>query len=149
MIIAAHSISWRHQKKRRNKPNLFFMKRIILIALLGSLAIVLFDIFSSFASLNFNIPYSLFSVGSFLIYACVGFFGAKYGNLWKAALAAGIVGFTESTVGWYISWLIGPGRFEIEISQAVFVFTIIVIVIFAVVTAALLGLIGGLLSRWF
>lgn len=119
------------------------MKRIIPIVLIGSLVVILFDILASFASINFQINYGIFSIGSCLIDAGAGFFAAKRNGLAWAVLAAGILGLVDSTLGWYISWIIGPGRPEVEID----LLTIFMTVVFVTITSSIFGLIGGLFGR--
>ncbi len=120
------------------------MKKTALVVLIGAITVILFDTVASLASRNFQLNYGLFSVGSFLIYACVGFFGAKYGSLTLATVAAALIGLIDSTLGWYISWVIGPGRIEIETTSI----SILIAIIFVVITASLFGFIGGLLNHW-
>lgn len=119
------------------------MKRIIPVVLIGSLIVILFDTLASFASINFQIHYGIFSIGSCLIDAGVGFFAAKRNGLAWAVLAAGIVGLVDSTLGWYISWIIGPGRPEVEINFLIILMTIV----FVTIEASIFGLIGGFLGR--
>lgn len=121
------------------------MKHSVQVGSIGAFAAILFDILAAFASLNFNINYVWFSFGSFLIYTIVGFFGAKYNGVGIAILLAGFAGFIDSTLGWYISWIIGPGKSEIELNFLSIFITIILVTI----TASLFGLIGSWLSRWF
>lgn len=121
------------------------MKQLISVVLSGALAVILFDTLASFISRKFQISYGLFSIGSFFIYICVGFFGAKYGDLMRAVIIAGIIGVIDSTIGWYISWIIGPGQTNIELT----VVNIASIIIFVTITALLFGLVGALFSRWF
>jgi hypothetical protein len=120
------------------------MKQLILVVLMGAFIVILFDTFASIASASFQLDYSLFSVGSFLIYAVIGYGGAKSGNLTMAVLAAAIVGLIDSTLGWYVSWIIGPGRSAIELDLIALGITII----FVIIIASLIGFLGGLLSRW-
>ena len=120
------------------------MKQLILIVLIGALTVILFDTLASFVSRSFQIRYELFSIVSFLIYSCIGFFSGRHNSLTSSALAAGVVGLADSTLGWYISWIVGPGRIEGEMNSA----TISIMVVFVMVTASILGLLGGLMSRW-
>jgi hypothetical protein len=73
-------------------------------------AVVLLDVIVSFASKYLGVPYTLASVGSFLIYGITGYFVGRISSPLEAALVGAIVGLSESTVGWYLSWVIGPGR---------------------------------------
>jgi hypothetical protein len=50
------------------------------------------------------------TVGSWLIYAGVAFAAAQRASLPTAVVDTMLVAFVEATLGWRISWLIGPGR---------------------------------------
>jgi hypothetical protein len=118
------------------------MKRFSICLLISCLSILAFDIIASFVSLIFQIEYTLFSLGSTIICIGIGFFGEKYGNLVLAVLSTTIAGIVDSTLGWYISWIIGPGRMEGEL-DLIIVFSTIVFVVFI---SSIFGLIGGLIS---
>ena len=78
--------------------------------LLGALAVVVFDAIGSYASVRFGFAYTKLSPGSSLIYGTVGFAVGRTGPLHTGAIAAAIVAAIEATVGWAISWYLGPGR---------------------------------------
>lgn len=118
------------------------MKSYSMFLLTAFAVILAFDALASFISQTFQINYGLFSIGSILIYIGIGFFGRKYGNLSLGIISAAITGLIEATLGWYISWVIGPGRIEGEFDWLI-VFSGIII---NVLTASLFGLIGGLVS---
>ena len=71
---------------------------------------ILFDVVASFASKYLGVPYVLASLGSLLIYGITGYFTGRVASPSHAAMAGAVVGLSESTVGWYVSWIIGPGR---------------------------------------
>ena len=119
------------------------MKRIILTILLSSLLVITFDTLASLASLHLQIDYSLFRFGSFFIYIYIGFYFAGYGSLLWSAVGAGIAALVDSTIGWYISWVIGPGNPGFDLT-ATDIFTAIISVILA---AMCLGFLGGLFNR--
>ena len=78
--------------------------------LLGALAVVVFDALGSYASVRFGFAYTKLSPGSSIIYGIVGFSAGRTGALHTGAIAAAIVAAIEATVGWAISWYVGPGR---------------------------------------
>ena len=119
------------------------MKHFILIILIGAFAVVAFDTVGSLASRNFGFGYQWLTMGSFLIYAGVGFAASKYNGLLFAPLAGGITSLVDSTLGWYISWVIGPGRPAMEMDSTAIIST----VIFVTLTGAVVGFIGGLVGR--
>jgi len=119
------------------------MKPFILIILIGAFAVVAFDTVGSLASRNFGFGYQWLIIGSFLIYAGVGFAASKYNSLMFAPLAGGITSLVDSTLGWYVSWIIGPGRPAMEMDSTAIVST----VVFVTLTGVIVGFIGGLIGR--
>lgn len=72
---------------------------------------IVFDVVASVASRVFSFPYMKASIGSFAIYFAVGYFAARatdQSRVWVALLADVFVGFTDGTIGWAVSFLIGP-----------------------------------------
>lgn len=63
---------------------------------------------------------------------------------WFYGLATGaVMGLVDSTIGWAISWTIGPGKPETEMNAA----TIGVTIVFVIIFAGMVGMFGGLLSN--
>lgn len=118
------------------------MKEVIKIIVLGAIVVVTYDTVTALVSQSSNISYGLFSIGSFLIYLIFGFLVARKSR-WFAGIVAGtVLGLVDSTLGWAISWNLGPGKPEFEMN-AIFVAATIVSV---VVLASIFGLMGGALS---
>ena len=122
---------------------------ILKIILTGCIVILAYDTVGSLASVVWDFPYSSLTMGSFLIYGIFGFVGTRYVNIKNGILAAGIVGLVEATIGWAISWIIGPGQPQISFGA----FTIVITVIVVTITAVIIGLLGSgvaiLFSRLF
>lgn len=105
---------------------------------LGVLAVLAFDTVASFGSVSFNFPYEYAIVGSVLIYGAVGYFSFRHAGLSSAVGAALLVEVVDATLGWYISWEIGPGALPAEqTTAAVIVATICFVFIFAAVCAVI------------
>lgn len=121
------------------------MSFFTIVLLIGILSVITFDTIGSLTSRRFGFNYSYLTVGSLLIYAIVGFFASKYNGLGFAPLASGIIGLVDSTLGWYISWIIGPGRPPLEIDSNYIIKAISLVIILSTVT----GFIGGLLANSF
>ena len=118
------------------------MLKLLYIALIGILIVIFYDLAGSFLSRSFGFDYSWLMFGYLVIYAFVGFLGSRESVL-GASVAAALVGFADATLGWYISWFIGPPtKFE-EIT----IFTIASIVPFVTVLAGVTGLMGAIGSR--
>ena len=118
------------------------MRDVIKITLVGSLAVLLLDTVASFLAVWLDTNYGWFSFASFLLYIIFGYLGARRSRWFVGAIVAMCMAVVESTIGWAISWQIGPGKQTEEFGPAVIVVTIV----FVVVTAGILGLIGGALS---
>ena len=116
------------------------------VVVIGSVAILAFDIVASFASRLTGFPYIYASVGSWLLYAGVGYFAAKAtGLVGRAALAAGMVGFVESTLGWGLSRVIGaapPPSPDLPLVVTLAVTSVLVVVI-----ASAIGAVGGVVGK--
>jgi hypothetical protein len=115
---------------------------------LGSAAVVVFDILASLASRQFGFAYARASFGSYLIYLAIGFFAARASAsnaIGVAALAAGIAGVVDASAGWAISWALGPGRLPdgIQMTAALW----IGIALFVVGVASAVGAVGGIAGR--
>lgn len=76
----------------------------------GAGVVLAYDVVASVASLAFGLPYSAFSIGSIAIYVVTGYLAAPRFGQAAAVLAAVWVAVVESTLGWALSWFIGPGR---------------------------------------
>ena len=119
------------------------MTRILLLAV-G--AVLLLDTLGSLASRAVPFEYSWLMFGSVVIYTVTGMAVAraaetdKVRQAWRAGM---ILGFVDATLGWAISWVIGPGRVDpAELGGAPgMAFT----VFFAAMFASLFALAGG----WF
>jgi len=111
----------------------------------GALVIVGFDLLASVASRTIGFPYSYATVGSWLIYAAFGFMIGRRVNVGAASLGVAIIAFVEATVGWAVSWMIGPGRLPNGIpSIGVFAMTVVLV---ATTTGAIVGALAGVLGR--
>ena len=84
--------------------------------LVGAFAALAFDTIGSLASRAFDFKYESLFIGSWLLYIGVGFFAARGSSFLFGVLAGGFVALVEATLGWYISWVIGPGRPKVEVT---------------------------------
>lgn len=76
----------------------------------GMLAVLLFDAAASWASKSVGFAYSKAAVGSWLIYAVVGFVAGRAAGVFAAVVAGAAVGLFDASAGWAVSWAIGAGR---------------------------------------
>lgn len=115
------------------------------IVLIGVTAILIYDIAASFAAASLGFPYYQALYGSWLIYAGIGYVAGRATNsIRRAASATAIVGGAEATIGWWLSWMIGPGR---PASGTPSFGAILQAVWLVVLVAACIGLVAGLIAR--
>jgi hypothetical protein len=118
------------------------MSVIILILVVGALAVLTLDTIGSIAARQFGFRYGSLRIISWLIWFGTGFFAARYTSVSLSPVAGGSVALIDATLGWYISWLIGPGRPKSEINGM----RISKIISIVTLKGVALGLIGGLLA---
>ena len=106
----------------------------------GMLAVILFDTVGSFAAKGFGFDYALLIPGSLLIYGTVAAMVARRRDWVAGLVAATALAFTDVTIGWAVSWLIGPGKPEFDLTPMT--------VIGAGMTAFVLGGLAGAVGAW-
>lgn len=112
------------------------------VILTAIVAVVVYDALAAMMTLKFGYDYASFSYGSLLIYLAFGFIAGRIAAWSFGALVGAVTGLTDSTLGWWVSWMIGPGKPAERIDN----FTIVTAIVFVTSEAAIVGLIGGLLS---
>ncbi len=118
---------------------------LLRILVVASIAVLVLDTFGSLASKAFGFPYSSLAWGSLIIYAATGFFAARGGGLQTAALGGGAVALVDTTLGWAISWALGPGR---PLAGYTGMGPIAGTIALAWLTGIASGLVGGLIARF-
>ena len=114
------------------------------VVLLGAITVLAFDTAASWAAKELGFPYTYASVGSALIYVIVGYFIFRQFGVVRAIGAALVVAIVDATLGWFISWQIGPGAPPAD--QAT-VPIIAVTMVFLFVFAAACAAIGSAIAR--
>jgi hypothetical protein len=113
------------------------------IVVSGAIAIVVFDVLASLASRSLGFPYAYATVGSWMIYAVVGYALGRIAPVTIATLGVGAVAFIEATLGWWLSWMIGPGRLKSgTMSATMLLSTLVGVIAIAAVIGAAAGAIG-------
>jgi hypothetical protein len=115
---------------------------------LGSVVVLLFDTIGSLVSKHFRFPYARLASGSHMIWTGVGAFAAFSALdalVARAAIAGWVVGLVDATLGWWISWQIGPGRPLAQLPRPLTRSRLATISILVSVRAAIFGGFGGLL----
>jgi hypothetical protein len=77
---------------------------------IAAASVVTFDALASFASLTIGFPYAAASVGSFALYVAIGVLAARVRTRKFSFIAGAVAGLADATAGWYVSWIIGPGK---------------------------------------
>jgi hypothetical protein len=120
------------------------VKPLTRILLVAAVVVLVFDTVGAIASSRLGFAYSSLSPISMFIYAAAGFAAGRLAGL-KAAVSIGsAVAMIEATLGWFISWQIGPGRPPAEYSG---VGAVLIAIMIVIATGAIFGLLGGGAAR--
>lgn len=114
------------------------------LMLIGALAVLLLDTIAAYTSHQFDIPLAYFSVGSIVIYFCVGYRAAVNWNIRTAMLFGVFLAVVDGTLGWMIAAFIGEGGNGpmSNVSMLVWGLTVLALIVLAVLIAGLAGLIA-------
>ena len=119
--------------------------------LLGIAAVLMLDTVGSVASLRFCFQYARLAPISYGLWALSGFFAVQAAGVDTSraatlgALAGGLVALTDATVGWWISWRLGPGRPAPAQATTAIIRRIVLLV---AVRGAAFGAIGGIVRSF-
>ena len=115
------------------------------VALLGMFAVVVFDAIASLASLaiGFNYEYSAF--GSLLLYCVFGYWASSVRTILFASIVGALMGLTDASLGWAVSWILGTGRWEPGVLTLP---TWALIALQVTAVAAICALLGGVVRRY-
>jgi hypothetical protein len=105
--------------------------------------VLVFDIAASLTSLGTGLPYGWFTIGSVVIYFAAGHMGAPRFGVRSVAGATVLVALVDATLGWAVSWFIGPGQPPVPVPS------ISAFLISGAIGALIFGGITGLLGGWF
>lgn len=114
--------------------------------IISCVAIVAFDAFGALAAKALDFEYGGFPgiLVSTAIYAIPAVMLALDGHgLRVTSLASATVAFVDATVGWAVSWLIGPGAPPVDSRSAE---AVALTVTFVVIVGALVGLTAGFIA---
>jgi hypothetical protein len=114
------------------------------VVAIGCLAVLVFDALGATASRWLRFRYSRLAPGSYALYSATSVVAAHLGPAWIGVVAGAAVALVEATIGWAISWWIGPGRpsAPIALSRA----RVIRIIALVTLTGAAFGLVGALVA---
>ena len=106
----------------------------------GMVAVVVFDAVGSAASKQLGFSYGLLIPGSLVIYGVVAGLVARRRDWHLGLFAALAMALTDLTLGWAVSWIIGPGKPVGGLTAA--------LIIGAVMTAFVGAGIAGSVGAW-
>ena len=86
------------------------MSRTVRGILYGAAVVLAVSLVGSAASQTLGFDYSVLAPVSVVVYVAVGVYVGLRARVSEAAIAGAAVGLIDATLGWGISWLIGPGR---------------------------------------
>lgn len=118
------------------------MKSPITTIVLGALTVLAFDTVTAVISRGTGLGYTWFAIGSTIICLLFGFLVARQSKWFIGGAGGAVLGLVDSTLGWALSWNIGPGRPEPEIGTV----EILMVIVFVTTEGAVLGFVGGILS---
>jgi hypothetical protein len=111
----------------------------------GCAAVIALNSLSSVASEAFGFSYTALWPISLVVYGAIAFVAARLVARVGAGVVAGLsVAATEATLGWAISWLIGPGQPAPEDQAAG---AVVAVALTVTVSGAVIGLVAGLLGK--
>ncbi len=76
----------------------------------GCVAVLLVDTIGSLISRSTRFPYGYFAIVSSAIYIAIGIIDGYVRSTRSAVISAFAVSLVDATIGWWISWQLGPGR---------------------------------------
>ena len=122
--------------------------QVIKFFALSALVVIAFDAVSSIASLALGFPYTYAAIGSAIIYIILAFYCARKFGFLAAVLLGAVMGITDSTIGWAVSWFIGPGRLPVgTLTPLIWLISAAFVVFLGAIYGVVGGGIGALISR--
>jgi hypothetical protein len=116
------------------------------ILLFGLIAIAFDTIWATIARAK-GYSYSKGMWVSFLAYTFAGGVAAQSGNIFDGSFTGLGVSGIEATIGWWISWVIGPGRLPVTVSKEAAPRVILRTITIVMLIGACLGVLGAVACR--
>ncbi len=110
--------------------------------LAGIVCVLLIDTLGSIAAKKLSFDYKKLSVLSLLVYITIGYYSGKETGPVVTGIVCTLVGLVDSTIGWKISWVIGPGKLPSEYNTKSHIIKTIIVV------SILAGAIGYVTARF-
>jgi hypothetical protein len=116
--------------------------RLLLVAIIVTAA---FDAVGSIASRQLNFNYALLTLGSFIIYGVFAFIATAKKDLITGVATATAIGLFDATIGWRLSVMLHANTADLNNNPTAEV--LIGTAMFVIISAAIIGLIAGLIAR--
>jgi hypothetical protein len=120
--------------------NLRTVLRVAILVMLG------WELLACALSLTLHIPFERFALGDLTIYFGAGLALARRSGLLSGPVGSAAIAAVDATVGWTITWLLGPGRPADGWSHP---WAIVATSLGVVFLAALLGFGAGVVGEFF
>lgn len=117
------------------------------VALGGVLCVLAYDTTTALLSRATGFEYSDAVVGSWLLTAAAGYLAARGRRADRLPAAGGVgalIGIAEASVGWAVTWSLGPGRAGEPLTPGLWLGVAATVTVIA--TAA--AVVGGLVAGW-
>ncbi len=117
-----------------------YLTKTLRLLALGAVVVLAFDTVGATASRLLGFRYSILTIGTYIIYGTACFRIGQRAGILQAVLGGAMLGLLDATLGWRISWAIGPSRLP---GGAPSPAQLVNAILSVVVLGALLGLVGG------
>ena len=121
------------------------LARIIVI---GGIGVLAYRAIAMSAAGAMGVEYTRFVVGSYAIFAIVGYVAGRFGPLWWGAVAGAMVAAVEALAGWRLASAVGPESVRLVLEEARTGRSWTSLVLLVMVAGAALGLAGAAFARW-
>ena len=119
--------------------------QVLRVALLGMAAVIAFDAIASLSSVGLGFDYRYAALGSIALYGVFGYWTGRDSSIYFGPLVGAFMGLTDATLGWLVSWIVGPGRLE---PGALTPQAWLVVAAQVIAVAALCALVGSVVGRY-
>jgi hypothetical protein len=122
------------------------MSRTARGTLYGAVAVLALDTIGAFASRTLGFEYAMLAPISFVLYTAIGAYVGVAERVSRAAMVGAVVGVIDATLGWAISWVLGPG--QPQAGERITLFGLLNTMLFVAVLAAAGAALGASIASW-